>query len=160
MKHQTYSSLAIVSPGFRRTLLQAITPQNNSLLLIHILRSLSLRTSRNLLIRQIPVVQMSHSSSQISRESQPSQVWSKSPPSNGINLSPYICQVADCACESDDVDESFDGALGDKEEGHPDEIEAQLDGVEGGTLLGEEVGGRGGHGVHAGGVGAVGGVAH
>ena len=64
-------------------------------------------------------------------------------------MAPDIGQVAGYAGEGDDVDGGFDGSLGDEEEGHPEEVEAELDGVEGCALLEENMLFGGGEGVQA-----------
>jgi hypothetical protein len=114
------------------------------LLLINILSPLPRRTSRNLLIRNIPVIQIPDARAQIRSESKPSEIRHQSPSSNGINLAPDVGQVAGDAGQGNDVDGGFDGSLGDEEERHPEEVEAELYGVEGCALLEEnELFGRG-----------------
>lgn len=75
-------------------------------------------------------------------------------------MAPDVGEIAGDAGQGDDVDGGFDGTLGDEEEGHPEEVKAELDGVEGCALFEEdELFGRG-EGVHSCAVSAVGGVAH
>ena len=111
---------------------------NPSLLLINVLGPLPRGTRLNLLVRNIPIIQIAHSSAQISSEAQPAEIWCKSPCSDGINLAPDVGEVAGDAGQGDDVDGGFDGTLGDEEERHPEEVEAQLDGVEGCALFEED----------------------
>jgi hypothetical protein len=129
--------------------LQDSTPKINPslLLLINILSPLPRGTSLNLLIRNIPIIQIPDPSAQVSSEAQPSEIWCKGPCGNGINLAPDVGEVAGDAGQSDDVDGGFDGALGDEEERHPEEVEAELDGVEGCALFEEDVLFGGGEGL-------------
>jgi hypothetical protein len=117
------------------------------LLLINILSPLPRGTRLNLLIRNIPIIQIPHPSAQVSSEAQPAEIWCKSPCGNGINLAPDVGEVAGDAGQGDDVDGGFDGALGDEEERHPEEVEAELDGVEGCALFEEDVLFGGGEGL-------------
>jgi len=121
---------------------------------------LGARRRSDRLVLQVPIIQISHSNRQIRRKAEPSQIWNQAPRSDGINLAPQVRHVSNGSGEGDDVDSGLDGAPGTKEERHPDEVEAELDGVEGGSVLGgfEDVFWL--EGGEAGGDGAVGGVAH
>ena len=75
-------------------------------------------------------------------------------------MSPDVSQVASNSSQSHNINSSLNGSLGDEEERHPDQIEAELDSVECSALLGQEVLVEGGGSCHPGGVCAVGRVTH
>lgn len=89
----------------------------------------------NFLIRQVPVIEVPSASGEIGREPQPGNVRGHAPASYPIDRSPEVRQIRTDAKETDDVDGGFDGTLGDEEKGHPDKIQAQLDGVQCGAVL-------------------------
>lgn len=68
-------------------------------------------------------------------EGQPAKVWDQGPTRYWVNLTPDVDQVPGYAGQKGDVGHGFDGTLEAEEERHPDEVEAELDGVEGCTLL-------------------------
>lgn len=72
----------------------------------------------------------------IGREPEPSQIRDQRPGRDLVDLAPDIGHVAGDGGQEDDVGGCFDGALELEKEGHPDEVEAELDGVEGCALLG------------------------
>jgi hypothetical protein len=90
---------------------------------------------RALLARKVPVVQVAAPCRQIGCEAKPTEVGSESPCSNLVNLAPDVGKVSGNAGQSDNVDGSGNGTLHGEEEGHPGEVENQLDGVEGCALL-------------------------
>lgn len=108
----------------------------------------------------IPVVQVSHTSAQVSRESQPGQVWSKSVSRDRINLAPDVSQVSGNTRQCYNVDCGLNRSLGPEKKWHPCKVEAELDCVESSALLCEEVFLKWGSRCHAGRIGAVGSVAH
>jgi hypothetical protein len=118
-------------------------------------RLLSLRG----LASEVPSVQIPAASTQIAGKSQPAQVRNKSIASGLINLAPDVDQPASDTGESHDIGGCFDRATETEEQRHPDQVQAELDGVKSGAVLGQGDGRRVGAG-GAYGPGAVGGVAH
>jgi hypothetical protein len=111
------------------------------------------------LASEIPAVQVPAAGAQVAGKSQPAQVRHKSVTRGLINLAPDIDQPASDAGESHNIGGRFDRAAEAEEQRHPDQVEAELDGVESGAVLGQ----GNSRGVGAGGAygpGAVGGVAH
>lgn len=105
------------------------------LVLWRLLDSLSLK---------IPIIQHTHAEVEVGRKSQPSKVWCQAPCRNGIDLCPYVGKVSDSSAQSKDVDGSGLWLLEPEEEGHPEVVEAELNGVEGCAVFGVlEGGGRG-----------------
>lgn len=134
--------------------------RRNLLLLVNKLRILGGRRGIHLLILHVPVIQVPDTRTQVRRESQPSEVGDQGSRGDGINLSPYIRQVSSDTSESNDVNGGFDGTFGPEKERHPDQVQAELDGVQRRAVFhGDELFSAG-EGGGAGGVGAVGGVAH
>jgi hypothetical protein len=151
-----------------------------NLLLINIfgIFGLGARREINFLASSVPVVQVSNAGAKVGRESptitsqhsfnppateqhlQPTQIRSQSPTSNGINLSPDISQVSSDSSQSNDVNSSLNGSLGNEEEWHPDQVETELNCVERGSLFGQEVLVEGGGRCHSGRVCAVGRISH
>jgi hypothetical protein len=75
-----------ISPSnLAHCLFNSRTIKNNLLLLINILGPLARGTRVNLLIRNIPAIQVPNSGTEIRREAQPSEVWDESPASDRIN---------------------------------------------------------------------------
>lgn len=72
---------------------------------------------------------------QIRREPQPCQIRHQSPRRHFVHLAPDVGQVAGHAGQEDDVGGGFDGPLELEEEWHPDQVQAELDRVEGCALL-------------------------
>lgn len=128
------------------------------------LMTISLQISRHLaalgsLASEVPVVEVSTASTQVRRESQPAQVGDEGVASSLINLAPDVDEPASEASKGDNISSGFDRAAEAEEQWHPDQVEAELDGVEGGAVSrkGDGIGvGAGG----ADGPGAVGGIAH
>lgn len=111
------------------------------------------------LASEVPVVKVSTSSTQVRGESQPAQVRHKSITGSLIDLAPDVDQPSSEASQGDNICGGFNGTAEAEEQGHPDQVQAELDGVEGGAVSceGDGVGvGAGG----ADGPGAVGSVAH
>ena len=109
-------------------------------LLIHISRTDALapvrgRGSIGLLVRKVPAVQVARGGAQVGREAQPGQIRAQTPGRDGVDAGPDVGQVGGDAGEGDDVGGGLDGALEAEEEGHPDEVEAELDGEERRSLL-------------------------
>lgn len=71
----------------------------------------------------------------IGSEAEPSQIWGEQPPGSRVNLSPDVGQVSNCATESENVDCCSNGATQAKVERRPQEVQGELDGVEGGSML-------------------------
>ncbi len=87
------------------------------------------------LVLKVPVVQVSDTNVEVSGKGQPSEVWYHAQSSNSIDLGPDVGQVCDSSTESDDVDGSLLWTLEAKKEWHPKVVEAELDGVEGSSVL-------------------------
>lgn len=90
---------------------------------------------RLLLVAKVPVVQVTSSRTQVSSEAEPANVWSKRPSCDLVNLAPDVCHITGEACQRYNIYGGFDRTLKAEEQRHPDEIQAELDGVESGTLL-------------------------
>jgi hypothetical protein len=88
-----------------------------------------------LLSVEIPIVQVSASRTQVRRKAQPAEIGDQSPARTLVDLAPDVGEVAVEADKSKNITSGFDGAAKAEEEGHPDEVQAELDGVEGGSLL-------------------------
>ena len=111
------------------------------------------------LASEVPVVKVSTASTQVRSKSQPAQVRHKSIASSLIDLAPDVDEPSGETGERNDIRGGFDGTAEAEEQRHPDQVQAELDGVEGGAVSCE----GDGAGVCAGGAdgpGAVGGVAH
>ena len=111
------------------------------------------------LASKVPSVQVPAASTEVAGKGQPTQVRNKSVTRGLINLAPDVDQPASDTGESHDIRGRFDRAAEAEEQRHPDQVQAELDGVESGAVLGQ----GDGRGVGAGGAygpGAVGGVAH
>jgi hypothetical protein len=111
------------------------------------------------LASEVPTVQVTTSGAQVAGKSQPAQVGNKSIACGLINLAPDVDQPASDTSESHDIGSRFDRAAEAEEQRHPDQVQAELDRVESGAVLGQGDGrwvGAGG----AYGPGAVGGIAH
>lgn len=121
------------------------------LVLWRVLNSLSLK---------IPIIEYTNAKVEVGRESQPSKVWRQAPRSHSVNLRPHVGKISDSSAQSQDIDGSGLWLLQAEEEGHPEVVEAKLDGVEGCAMFGVLQAGGGGQWVQAGCEGAVGGVAH
>ncbi len=65
-------------------------------------------------------------------------------------MGPGVGEVRGHAGEGDDIDGGFDGTLESEEEGHPDQVETELEGVEGGTAFSQDEVSGGGERVGAG----------
>jgi hypothetical protein len=111
------------------------------------------------LASEVPAVQVPTAGAQIAGKSQPAQVRHKSITGRLINLAPDVDQPSSDTSESHDVGSGFDRAAETEEQRHPDQVQAELDGVESGAVLGQGDGGRVGAG-GSDGPGAVGGIAH
>jgi hypothetical protein len=111
------------------------------------------------LASKVPSVQVPAASTEVAGESQPAQVRNKSVTRRLVNLAPDVNQPASDTGESHDIGSRFDRAAEAEEQRHPDQVQAELDGVESGAVPGQ----GDGRGVGAGGAygpGAVGSVAH
>lgn len=111
------------------------------------------------LAREVPSVEVATPSAQVRSKSQPSKVRHKRIARPLINLTPDVDQPSGNTSQSHNIDSSLNRAAKAEEQRHPDQVEAELNGVERCALLGESYGGR----VSAGGAdcpGAVGSVAH
>jgi hypothetical protein len=111
------------------------------------------------LASEVPAVQVPAASAQVAGKSQPAQVRHKSIACGLVNLAPDVDQPSSDTSESHNVGSGFDRAAEAEEQRHPDQVQAELDGVESGAVLGQ----GDGRGVGAGGSdspGAVGGIAH
>lgn len=111
------------------------------------------------LASEVPVVQISTTSTQIRGKSQPAQVRHKSIASSLIDLAPDVDKPSGKSSESKDISSGLDGTAEAEEQRRPDQVETELDGVEGGAVSCE----GDGAGVGAGGADgprAVGSVAH
>lgn len=111
------------------------------------------------LASEVPTVQVTAASAQIAGKSQPAQVGNKSVARGLVNLAPDVDQPASDTSESHDIGSRFDRTTEAEEQRHPDQVQAELDGVESGAVLGQGDGRRVGAG-GAYGPGAVGCVAH
>lgn len=110
---------------------------------------------------EVPVVQIPSAGAQVRGEAQPAQVRQHAPGGGPVDGPPEPGQIGVQAQEGDEVDGGLDGAPEAEEEGHPHEVEAELDRVQRRRVLGvpDELGRRG-QGAEAGRDGPVGGVAH
>lgn len=116
-------------------------------------------TTLRSLASKVPAIEIPTPSTQITRKRQPAQVRHKRIARSLIDLAPKIYQPTRNTSQRHNISSRFDRAAEAEEQRHPDQVQAELDGVEGGAVAGE------GHGVGvgAGGAdcpGAVGGVAH
>lgn len=110
--------------------------------------------------RQIPAIQISDASAQISCKPKPPEVWHHAVSGDLVNLAPKIRQIHIGADECHDVNQGSDGHLEPKEQGRPDKIQCQLRRIDcrGVTCATDELGRvQGRRARHP---GAVGGVAH
>ena len=111
------------------------------------------------LASEVPVVEISTASTQVRGKSQPTKVRHKSITSSLIDLAPDVDEPSGETGERNDIRGGFDGTAEAEEQRHPNQVQAELDGVEGGAVSCESDG----VGVRAGGAdgpGTVGGVAH
>lgn len=88
-----------------------------------------------LLLLQVPVIQIASANAQVAGKAEPSQVRDQCPGGLLIDLSPDVRQISYSTSQSDDVDRCFDRAVEAEEERHPDQIEAELNSVDRGSLL-------------------------
>lgn len=110
--------------------------------------------------RQVPVVEVARAGRQVRRKRQPAQVRQLQPRGRLVDGAPGVGQPAVEAEQRDNVGRGLDGPLGEEEEGHPRQVEAQLDRVHGQRVLGRRHGGRRGERREARGGDPVRGVAH
>ena len=89
----------------------------------------------DVLVGEVPAVEVAGASTQVCSEPQPAQIRGQAPRSDWVNLGPDIGQVPGNTRQGDNVGCSFDRTLETEEEGHPDEVEAQLDREERCSLL-------------------------
>lgn len=108
---------------------------------------------------EVPTVQVATASTEVAGKGQPAQVRNEGVASTLIHLAPNVDQPASDTCQSNDVDGGFNGAVEAEEQWHPDQVQAELDRVEGGAVPCEVDGVRVGAG-RADCPSAVGGVAH
>lgn len=111
------------------------------------------------LASEVPVVKVSTTSAQIRGEGQPAQVRHKGITGSLVDLAPDVDEPSGQTGERNDVRSGLNRTAEAEEQRHPDQIQAELDGIEGGAVSCESDG----VGVGAGGAdgpGAVGGVAH
>lgn len=87
------------------------------------------------LVGEVPAIEVAGARAQVCSEPQPSQIRSQAPRSDWVNFGPDVGQVTGNSRQGDNVGCSFDRTLETEEEGHPDEVEAQLDGEEHCSLL-------------------------
>jgi hypothetical protein len=108
---------------------------------------------------EVPSVQIPTASTEVAGESQPAQVRHKSVTRSLINLAPDVDQPASDTSKSHNIGGGFNRTAEAEEQRHPDQVQAELDGVESGAVPGQgdrrRVGAGGAYGP-----GAVGGVAH
>ena len=97
------------------------------------------RWSIRLLVGKVPTLEVPRPRAQIRREPQPTQVGRQTPRRERVDAGPDVGQVGGRAGQDDDVRCSLDGPFEAEEEGHPDEVEAELEGEEGGALLLREI---------------------
>lgn len=113
-----------------------------------------------LLDLQLPPIQVPHADTQVRRKAQPSEIRCHAPCRAGVELAVQVGQVDVGAKQGHDVDRGGDGFLEAEEDGRPNEVQGQLDRVDGRGVA------RGGEGLWAAEgreavePGAVGGVAH
>lgn len=111
------------------------------------------------LASEIPVVKVSTSSAQVRGEGQPAQVRHEGIASSLIYLAPDVDEPSGETSQRNDIRSGFDGTAEAEEQWHPDQVQAELDGVKSGAVPceGNSVGvGAGG----ADGPGTVGGITH
>ena len=97
--------------------------------LINVLGVLVLSAFWRLLAVQVPVVQVSSSRAQIRRKAQPAHVRREAPPRNLVNLAPHVSEIPRETCKSNNVDGGLNRTVEAEEEGHPDEVQGELNGV-------------------------------
>lgn len=68
-------------------------------------------------------------------KTQPSEIRRDGPSSGTVDLRPDVGQVSCRCCQCSDVGRRFNRTLRDEEERHPDQIQPELNGVEGRALL-------------------------
>lgn len=106
-----------------------------SLLINKLVGVLRLASSRTFLALEVPVVQVAATCRQIGCETKPAEVGNKSPRSDFVDLAPNVGKVSGDASKSNDINGSSNRALQGEEEGHPDEVKTELDGVKSCALL-------------------------
>lgn len=111
------------------------------------------------LASEVPVVEVATAGAQVRGKGQPAQVGHKSVAGSLVDLAPDGNEPSNNAGERDDVSCGLDGTTETEEKRRPDQIQTELDGVEGGAVSCKRDGVRVGAG-GADGPGAVGGVAH
>lgn len=104
-------------------------------LLIDVLRLARLSRCRRPLALEVPVVEVASACAEVCCEAEPAKIRRERPAGHLIHLSPNISQVAGDAGQRDDVDRGFDRAVEPEEEWHPDQVQAELDSVQGCALL-------------------------
>jgi len=98
-----------------------------------------LQVSRHLaalgsLASEVPVVQVSTTGTQVRGEGQPAQVGHKSIASSLIDLAPDVDEPSGETGERNDIGSGFDGTTEAEEQRHPNQVQTELDGVEGGAV--------------------------
>lgn len=103
---------------------------------------------------------MTDAHAQVGRKTEPAEVRHHAVGRDGIDGAPEVGEVGVGGQEGQDVGGRGDGLLGAEEQGRPDEVQGELDGVDGGGVPRGGDDGRGAEGRGADGPGPVGGVAH
>lgn len=87
------------------------------------------------LCRKVPRVQVPGAMAEVIGEAEPCKVWSQQPARRLVHLAPDISQVAHRACQSNDIGAGSYRLLQAKEERCPDQVQRQLNGVQGCAML-------------------------
>jgi hypothetical protein len=86
---------------------------------------------------EVPVVEIAAADTKISSEAEPAQVRRKQPSADGVDLTPNVGQVANGTAKSKDIDGCGNWSAHGKVKRSPNQVQGELDAVEGGALLGE-----------------------
>jgi hypothetical protein len=86
---------------------------------------------------EVPVIQVAASDTEVGSKAEPTQVRSKKPSTDRIDLAPNVGKIANSTAKSEDVGSCSDWTAHGKVQGSPDQVQGELNAVKGGTLLGE-----------------------
>jgi hypothetical protein len=86
---------------------------------------------------EVPVVEIAATDTKISSKAEPAQVRRQQPSADGIDLAPNVGQIANSTTKSKNVDSCSNRSSHGKVKRSPNQVQCELDAVEGGTLLGE-----------------------
>ena len=93
--------------------------------------------SLGFLVSETPVVEIAGAGTQVCRKPEPTQVWHEAPRGDFVDGSPDLDQVRIESEKRQDVHGSFDRTFQPEEEGHPGQVQAELDRVQRRAVLGE-----------------------